>query len=217
MSKKEVIKRYILFITGLFFTALGVAIAKKAALGVSPISSVSDVLSLKFTSVSIGTWLTVFNCVLILGQILILRKEFKPFQLLQIPLSFIFGYFTDLGMWIVSFIPIGGYISRLGYVLAGVVVLGFGVTLTVIADVILNSGEAFVKVVADKLGKVFGNVKIAFDITCVILSVGLSLLFFFPEIKGAREGTIIAAFGTGTVVKLFTKLLKKPLDKILKG
>lgn len=47
MSKKEIAKRYILFIISLFFTALGVAFTKYAELGVSPISSVANVMSCK--------------------------------------------------------------------------------------------------------------------------------------------------------------------------
>lgn len=35
MSKKEIIKRYVLFIISLFFAALGVAITKRGELGVS--------------------------------------------------------------------------------------------------------------------------------------------------------------------------------------
>ncbi len=48
-------------------------------------------------------WLILWNCILIAaGQIMILQKDFKIIQLLQIPLSFLFGYFTDFGMWCVS-------------------------------------------------------------------------------------------------------------------
>ena len=93
MSRKELIKRYILFIISLFFAALGVAFTKTGELGVSPISSVANVLSLRFTQISIGNWLIITNCILILGQILLLKKDFKPIQFLQIPLSFLFGYF----------------------------------------------------------------------------------------------------------------------------
>lgn len=98
MTKGEVFKRYLLFIVGLFFIGIGVAFTKHGELGVSPISSVANVVSIKFTSLSFGTWLTVSNCVLLLGQILLLRKNFKLIQLLQIPLSFLFGYFSDFGL-----------------------------------------------------------------------------------------------------------------------
>ena len=61
----------------------------------------------------------------------------------------------------------------------------------------------------------FGNVKIAIDIFCVVFSIILSLIFFDFDIVGTREGTIISAFFTGTFVKLFTKVLHKPISKIL--
>ncbi|MBQ7916713.1 MAG: YitT family protein, partial [Firmicutes bacterium] len=215
MSRKELIKRYILFIISLFFAALGVAFTKTGELGVSPISSVANVLSLRFTQISIGNWLIITNCILILGQILLLKKDFKPIQFLQIPLSFLFGYFTDFGMWIVSFIPVNSYIMRLVMVVIGVVVLGFGVSLAVIANVIMNSGEAFVKALADTLHKNFGNVKVAFDVSYVLLSVVLSMILFQGSIVGTREGTFIAAVGTGFVVKFFTKRLSKNLNQYL--
>ena len=215
MSRKELTKRYLLFIISLFFSALGVAMTKHAELGVSPISSVANILSCRFTALSLGTWLTIWNCILILGQILILRKDFKLIQLLQVPVSFIFGYFTDLGMWIVSFFPVNHYAGRIIFVLAGVTTLGFGISLSVIANVVMNSGEAFVNTVSDKLKQNFGNVKVCFDLLCVIVSIILSLLFFKGKIVSTREGTIISALLTGLIVKFFTRILKKPLDGVL--
>lgn len=216
MTKAETAKRYLLCIIGLFFAALGVAFTKHGELGVSPISSVANVLGYKFDMLSLGTWLIIWNCILIVGQIIILRKQFQLIQLLQIPLSFLFGWFTNFGMWVVSFIPINTYIIRLVMVFIGVVILGFGISVTVIANVIMNSGEAFVKAVADQIHKEFGNVKIAFDVLCVIMALVLSLLFFDFSIVGTREGTIISALLTGIVVKFFTKRLQKPLNQSVK-
>ncbi|MCI5602391.1 MAG: DUF6198 family protein [Lachnospiraceae bacterium] len=215
MSANEMIKRYSLFIVSLFFSALGVAITKRGELGVSPISSVANVMSCKFISLSLGTWLIIWNCALIFGQIVILRKEFKLIQLLQIPLSFLFGYFADFGMWCVSHISVDNYLVRIILVVSGIIILGFGIALSVIANVIMNSGEAFVKAISDKSGKNFGNIKIGFDISCVILSIVLSLIFYKGRVVGTREGTIIAALFTGIVVKFFGKYLKNPLNKLL--
>ena len=91
----------------------------------------------------------------------------------------------------------------------------FGISLSVTANVILNSGEAFVKAISDTTNKEFGNVKIAFDVTCVILAVLLSFIFFDFTIVGTREGTIISALLTGFVVKVFLKLIRKPLESVL--
>ncbi len=215
MKKNEVFKRYLLLMVSLFFSALGVAFTKHGELGVSPISSVANVVSCKFISLSLGKWLIIWNCVLILGQILILKKKFQPIQFLQIPLSFLFGLFTDFGMWIVSYIPIENYFTKILLVLIGIVILGFGISLSVVANVIMNSGEAFVKAISDTTHIEFGNVKIAFDVLCVVFSVLLSLVFFHFNIVGTREGTIISAILTGTIVKFFLSRIKKPLDRIL--
>lgn len=215
MRKTEIAKRYMLFVISLFFAALGVAFTKHGELGVSPVSSVANVLSCKFSALSLGTWLIIWNCVLIVGQVIILRQKFQLIQLLQIPLSFLFGWFTDLGMWIMSFIPVNTYPVRIVMVVIGIVILGFGISLAVIANVIMNSGEAFVKAISDTFHRNFGNVKIAFDVLCVITALVLSLIFFDFTIVGTREGTIISALLTGMVVKFFSSKLKDPLNAVL--
>lgn len=214
MTKKELAKRYMLFILGLFVCALGVAVTKHGELGVSPVSSVANILCIKFDFLSLGDWLIIWNCVLIMGQIVILRRDFRIYQLLQVPLSFLFGWFTDLGMLMVSGIPTDLYVARLALVAAGTVIVGLGVYISVTADVIMNSGEAFVKAISDKTGREFGNVKIGFDISCVVTAVVLSLLFFRGQILGTREGTLIAALFTGIVVKFCNSHLKIDIKSV---
>ncbi len=215
MSKKEIFKRYILFVISLFFCGVGIALTKHAELGVSPISSLANVISIKFDFISFGNWLIVSNLVLLLGQIILLRRNFKLIQLMQIPLSFIFGYFTDFGLWMIKDIPNENYIIRLLLVFAGIVFIGFGISLGVIADVVLNSGEGFVKALSDVTKKDFGSVKIIFDVSCVLLSIVLSLLMFDGKLLGTREGTIISAVFVGVAVKIFKPILQNPLTKIL--
>ncbi|PWM26036.1 MAG: hypothetical protein DBX44_01115 [Oscillospiraceae bacterium] len=214
-SGREIFCRYLLFIVSLFFMALGVAITRRGELGVSPISSVANVMSLKYASVSLGSWLVIWNCILILGQILLLRRNFSKIQLLQLPLSLLFGYFTDWGTRAVAALPVTSYLTQLLLVAAGTVVLGFGVSLSVIADVIMNSGEAFVKALSDLIRRDFSSVKIVFDLSCVVLSLLLSLTFFDGSILGTREGTLIAALCTGLVVKLLSPLLSPSLNRLL--
>lgn len=214
-SAKESAKRYTLFLIGLFISAIGVAITKKGDLGVSPVSSVANVVSEKFDFFTLGNWLIVWNIILIIAQIIILNKNFKLIQLLQIPVSFLFGYFTDFGVWALSFFDVSSYIVQLLCVVFGTLVLSFGITLAVIANAVMNSGEAFVKAISDVTNRQFGNVKIVFDVLCVALAVVLSLVFFGGDVVGTREGTIIAAFLNGFAVKLFIKPLQKPLTEFL--
>ena len=214
MGKKEFIKRLILFTIGLFFSGLGIAFSKHADLGISTVSSIANVLSVKFDFISFGMWSTISNCAFVLGQIIILRKNFKLFQLMQIPMSFLFGIFTDIGLYIVSFIPTPNYAVRMALTIAGIFILAFGIALAVVANVLFNSGEGLVKAISDVSGKDFGKVKVGFDIACVAIAAVLSMIFF-GEIIGIREGTLLAAVFTGFIVNFFTKYVSKPLNKIL--
>lgn len=211
--KEKTAKDYILFIFGLFVSGVGVAITKKGELGVSPISSTANVMSIYLPQLTLGNWLIIWNCLLILGQIIILRKNFQLYQFLQVPLSFVFGYFTDFGTWMMSFFNVDVYIERILCVLIGTVLLAFGISITVTVNVIMNSGEAFVKALSDTINKEFGSVKIVFDISCVTFSILLSLLFFKGKIVGTREGTLIAALLTGVFVKFFMKTVGKKIKK----
>ena len=204
-DKTSFFKRLVLLIFGLFLSALGVALLKKAALGVSPISSAANIVSIAVPNLSLGTWLIIWNCVLILGQLLILRRDFRPVELLQLPLSVLFGLFTDLSMNILDFVEPRGYIECFALVVLGTATMALGISLTVIADVIMNSGEALVKAVSDKTGKAFGSMKIAFDACCVALAVALSFILC-GEILEVREGTLVAALLTGVFVNLFGRL-----------
>ena len=203
-------------VIGLFFIALGIAFTKSAELGVTTISSVPNVLSIRFTAITLGNWLIIWNSLFVLIQIAILRKKFRPVQFIQIPLSFLLGYFTDFNVLLTNLIPDENYAMKLLMVAVGVIVLGFGISISVISDAVMNPGEAIVKVLADVSGKSFASVKIVFDISCVALAVMLSLLLFDFSIVGVREGTLIAALTTGFVIKFFNKLLTKPLNRILK-
>lgn len=214
MSGNELARRYLLFIISLFFTALGVSLAVKGGLGTSPISSLAYVISLN-VPLSLGVCLFLWNFILTLLQIVILRKDFQKIQLMQIPLSFIFAWFTDFTKLIIEADKIPeNYILKLVFVIIGCVSVGTGVSLGVIADVVLNSGEGFVKAVSDKSAIKFGNVKICFDIMCVVLAAIVSLTIS-GKISGIREGTVISAICTGLVVKLIMKFFKKPICRIM--
>ncbi|HCW54051.1 MAG TPA: hypothetical protein DG753_10000 [Clostridium sp.] len=214
MSKKESIKRYILLIIGLFVMAMGISLMVKAKLGTSPISSTPYVFSMKYTAISLGTFSFIWNIIMILGQIIILGKRFKKYEIIQIPLSVLFGVFIDIATEMIKWINPHNYFVSLFVLILGCVVLALGVSFTVIADVIMNSGEALVKAITIRNGKNFGDMKVVFDVSLVILAM-IGSFIFFGEIRGVREGTVIAAVISGFIIKYFNKILKPRIDKIL--
>lgn len=93
--------RLLLLLIGMFTAALGVALTTVADLGTTPISTVPYVFTV-LTGYSFGTTTFFVNIFLVAGQVLLLRRRFSLWNLLQIPTVLIFGICIDLAMAIVS-------------------------------------------------------------------------------------------------------------------
>lgn len=213
MSKKEVLKRYFIFLIGIYINSFGISFITKAALGTSPISSVPYVLSLGFWP-TMGEFTIALSLLLILLQIALLGKKFKKASLLQIPVSIVFGYFIDWSMLLLEWVNPQEYLMKILFLLIGCVILGFGVFLEVAADVVMLPGEAFVQAVTIRFRTDFGITKVCFDASMAGSAMVISLTLFHGVI-GVREGTIVAALTVGLIAKLFGKALKKPTAKLL--
>lgn len=213
MSKKEVLKRYFIFLIGIYINSFGISFITKAALGTSPISSVPYVLSLGFWP-TMGEFTIALSLLLILLQIALLGKKFKKASLLQIPVSIVFGYFIDWSMLLLEWVNPQEYLMKILFLLIGCVILGFGVFLEVAADVVMLPGEAFVQAVTIRFRTDFGITKVCFDASMAGSAMVISLILFHGVI-GVREGTIVAALTVGLIAKLFGKALKKPTAKLL--
>lgn len=205
-------KRYITFIIGLFINSLGVAIITKALLGTSPISAIPYVLSLNF-DFTLGNFTIIFSLLLILLHVLILRKRFKLIHLSQIPVSILFGYFIDLCMFLLFFVNPTNYIISLLTLIIGCIVLGIGVYLEMLADVIMLPGESFVRSILIVFKTEFGITKIWFDVSLAVIAVILSLILAHKA-DGVREGTIIAALLVGFIARLINKLFPNLSQKL---
>lgn len=216
MSKKELTARYGFFIAGLYIMASGIALTIKAGLGASSISCWPYVLSLKFP-VSLGTFVFGLNVILIIGQMVVLKHDFKKIQYLQIPVSFLFSAFIDLSMLLfVSVVP-ESYPARCIVLLAGCLLTGLGISMEVTANVVMLSAEAFIQAVVIKSGKEFGYLKICFDVSCTLLAAVSSFLLL-GGISGVREGTVAAAIFVGLFARFFlhmTPRLRKVLVRIV--
>lgn len=138
-ERKYVLRRYLLLMAGLSVMAFGVAFSIKADLGTSPISSVPYVVSL-FAPLTVGTATIVMHCVFILLQILILRKDYHPIQLMQLPVAFFFGYLTDFGVWAVQGISYDNYWQQWILCLIGILLVAVGVSMEVKAGVVVLAG-----------------------------------------------------------------------------
>ena len=145
---KEIFKRYLVFVIGLYFLAAGIVLIIRSALGTTPISSINYVLSLN-SPLSLGTCTFIINMVLILGQFWLIRKNRTRQDiieiLLQLPFSFIFSAFIDFNMMLTSELHPANYGMSIALLLTGCMVQSIGVVLELKPRVAMMSAEAFVK------------------------------------------------------------------------
>ena len=205
---KTLLKKYMVFTIGLYLLSMSIVIIVHSTLGTTPISSINYVLSLN-TSLTLGACTFLVNMLMIIGQLWLIRGHMFSRQSLmeifmQIPFSFVFGAFIDLNMNIMSGLHPYNYFMAIALVLLGCLVQATGVVLEVKPQVVMMSAEGFVNYAAKRYNKDFGKLKRRFDISLVTTAILISLIMA-QRIEGIREGTIIAALMTGTVVSFISR------------
>lgn len=110
-------------------------------------------------------------------------------------------------MYLLFWINPENYFVKMIALLAGCLVLGLGVYLEVLADVVMLPGESFVRAIVQTWNTNFGTTKIVFDSSMAIIAGALSFVFS-GKLNGVREGTIIAALLVGFIARLLGKRLE---------
>lgn len=201
----HLIGRIALLCLGLIIMAFGVAFSIKGALGTSPISSVPYVTA-KISGLSVGTTTIIMNFIFVLIQIAILRSRYDWFQLLQFPAAILFGTMIDAAGYVLQAITFSNYVQQWLLCILGIFFVALGISLEVKANLITTAGEGIVLAICKVAPVKFSNMKIAFDVTLVCISVTLSFVFL-GHLDGVREGTIAAAIFVGLVTKQTNQLL----------
>ena len=216
MKKKELIKRYLVFLPGLMLNAFGVAFVTRSQLGASPIASIPFALSLAVPVLTMGNYVILFKVLLVALQWLILKDKAEKLELaVQVVLAFCFGYFTDFSLWILKDFAPSAYPLRLLSLLIGCFILGLGVYFELVGDVVMLPGNAFPKAIATMTGKKYGTIRVITDISMTVIA-GVISLIASGKLSSVREGTIIAAFLVGNIVNIWNRLLM-PLTNRLKA
>lgn len=203
-----------MYFIGLFVMTIGIALSVKSNLGVSPVSSIPYTMTCVW-GIEMGKATILFHIILVLIQILLLRKKFKPVQLLQVVIGVVFGYFTTFCNYMVSFLPTPENLGiRIIMVLASTVFVAFGIFLYLPADLIPLAGEGCMQAFSSVTHIEFSKVKIGFDCTMVLVSA-ITCLTVLHNLGSVGAGTIIAAILVGTLVGIINRAFGKQRDKLL--
>lgn len=203
-----------MYFIGLFIMTIGIAVSVKSNLGVSPVSSIPYTMTCVW-GIEMGKATILFHIVLVLLQMIILRKNFQLVSLLQIAVGIIFGYFTTFCNYCVSYLPTPENLAvRIIMMLISTVIIAFGIFLYLPANLMPLAGEGVMQAISDTTNIEFSKVKIAFDVSMVVISAMVCLIMIHG-LGSVGIGTVIAALLVGMVLGTITKLLGHKRDLLL--
>lgn len=213
LKDKKLGIKVLCFALGVFINALGIDLITKSDLGTSQISSISYVASLKFNWLSFGMSTFLLNAIFMVMQVFILKGKINLKLLLQLPVSYLLGFFINMNMSILRFFQPTNLMTETISLVLGCVILGLGISIEVAPDIVKIPGEGIVATMSKVYGISFGKVKMLFDMTLIILAAILSLILFH-RIEGIGIGTVVSALMVGKCVNIFNRLLEPTYDNL---
>lgn len=210
--------RLVFYFAGQLLVAFGVAFAIKSNLGISPVSSPSYAIFnvLKFRgieSISYGTCVTAVYLLYVVIQIILLRRDFKPINLLQIAVSTVFGWFVNFTTGVVGPANTENYFIRLCFLAVAIVLIAIGISFYLGAKILPMPSEGMGLAITDKLKKYpYHKVKVVLD--CIFVgSAVLITLIGAGRVIGVREGTILTAILVGRVMGLLRPVIDPVIQR----
>lgn len=239
MNVKENRYRILVYILGLLVLAMGLTLNTKAGLGVSPIISVAYAVS-EITGINFGNTTLIWYTIFVLAEMILhtfrIRRQEKVedpalehaekidakliylMDFLQIPLSIVFTRFLNLFSKYIPDVSADGksaaavFIIRLFVLAFALILTGIGAALSLNMRIVPNPGDGIVQAIADCIHKSVGFTKNCVDMTCVALTVIISLLS--GELHGIGIGTIIAMIAVGRIIAIFNHFTKEKLIRL---
>lgn len=205
----DMIKRYSLFLVGLFIASMGVAFSAKAGLGTSPVASVPYSVSLVSSLLSFGGWLNLLSVIQIAIQVIVLKGKCNYIEIaIQTVLAFVYGYLTNFSVWLIKDINVTVYPMQFVFMLLSCIILALGIWIQLKGSAAMLPGEAMNRAISKVFHFRYENVKIFFDILYIAIAAAICLIFL-GKLKGVREGSIIAAILVGNIIKVYNFVFNK--------
>ena len=213
-KENKIISRLICYFLGLFVLTLGIAFSIKADLGVSPVSAVPYAATCVW-GVEIGVATMIFQALLVLIQIILLRKNYKWINCLQILVGILFGLLTSLSVYIMGFLPAASewWIQTL-YLFASLVLMSLGIFFYVNANIMHLPIEGLTTTISKLMNKKFHNVKIVVDCAMVVIA-GAICLICIHGFGSIGIGTVVLAVLLGVFVGIWGRIMRKVKEKLL--
>lgn len=196
----------------IIITATGASLALTVAVGVGAWDALSQSIS-TVLGMKVGTFSMILNISCVLIQIILLKKEFKAIQLIQIFVSVLAGLIINFMYYdVFSHFAVDNYFVRLILLVLSQIICAIGVSSLMIIDFISFPLESCCMVVSKRINKNFGLLRQFVDIASIIIALVISLIF--RSDISVREGTVIGMLTFGPMLNLFMKTFTPVLRKL---
>jgi uncharacterized membrane protein YczE len=201
-------RRWITYIIGIYILTMGISLAIRAGIGISPQSSLTRTMTLVYPRLSQGTYNFILELFMLFLTYLVLRKDFKLKNFASLIPAFVLATCLDLNLMLTKSMVCPDYFMKLSLLAFADAALAFGLFLMIRANLVLMPIDMFVDTLFRRTGWKWGNIKTTFDCTLLIISamIGFTLL---GGPKFIREGTFMNAILVGQYVKLYFFLFQK--------
>lgn len=204
--------RVIVYCIGLVILAFGIILNTKTGLGVAPVVSIPYCIS-KIWNINLGNATLCIYILCVVGQVIILRKKFRYFDLLQIPMSIVFSWLINIFNNMIQ-INFDNLIYNFLLVILAIMFTGIGVAVSVEMKIVPNAADGLAHAIGAGMNKSFGFGKNILDLSCVTITIIIGFVFT-GEIVGIGIGTLIAVLGVGRFIALFNMLFKNKMQVLL--
>lgn len=217
----------LLWLFGIIFVALGVAICSKANLGVSMIAAptfvVQEFIAPLWSGFSVGVVeYLVQGLVLIVLCICVRRFNWR--YLLAFLVAVIYGYTMNLFLWLMSGVTFDAVWLRWVMLIVGDTVTAFGVACFFHTYMPLQVFELFVAEITDRYHLELHRVKTVFDISLLVISVSLALILFgdvaefdwstiyYNSFHSLGLGTLVTTLINAPLINLMSRIISRAFD-----
>lgn len=153
MANAWKLEQFIEMLLGVTGVALGLSFMMKSGLGQTALTAFLQCISL-ISGMKSGTLLMCFYLLCVLLQLLIQRKDFDKLQVLQLPVCWIQGIIINLTCYDIAFLadirPVS-YPMQWVFLAAGMILVSFGVALTMAADLVKQPFEQLIVVISKNI------------------------------------------------------------------
>lgn len=197
---------------GIIALAIGTALMEAADFGMSMVVAPAYLVYLKlsetYSFITFGMAEYIFQAVLLLMMIVVLRK-FKVYYLLAFGTTILYGLLLDGSMRIVGVIPLDTIVVRAIFFTLGLLACSMGVAFLFHTYIPPEIYELFVKEVSKKYQWNIHKCKTCYDCISCCVAILLSFLFFgLGNFEGVKFGTIISALVNGWLIGRWSGLLE---------